>query len=286
MALIYLAHPIDKAGGNPMVLAMNIQDELRQHEGISVFTPADAWSVKPPHDARVQRINERALHMCDVLLVYLPSNVWTRGVPVEITIANERHIPVVLVSDIDKSSLIETYWANHHNVHVYETERYDLACEWAAALARAAVKKPDDKRVARFTGGATQLTQAFDGDAGFDLAYNGNEPLVIGPHTMARIPTGVCVEMPRGVYAVLTGRSSTFSKRNLITPMSVIDEGFRGELFAVVWNFGDQPQTIAPGERVIQLLPMDNVARRVEWQPAAELSPTERADLGFGSSGR
>jgi dUTP pyrophosphatase len=285
MALIYLAHPIDKTGGNPMVVAMSMQDELLQKDGIAVFTPADAWQVRPPHDARVQRINERALHECDVVLVYLPAGVWTRGVPVEITIANERGIPVVLVSEQDESSLIETYWASHYNIYTYEVDEYRQACEWAATLGRNRDKKSTLK-FARFTGDSHQLSQAFTGDAGFDLAYNGDQPLVVEPHTMARIPTGVCVEMPRGIYAVLTGRSSTFSKRNLITPMSVIDEGFRGELFAVVWNFGDTPQVIEPKERVVQLLPMNNVAREINWLQTADLSPTDRADHGFGSSGR
>lgn len=139
---------------------------------------------------------------------------------------------------------------------------------------------------AYFTGDDDQLYQAYPGDAGFDLRYNGDEPLTIQPHTMAKIPTGVRVAMPQGMYAVITGRSSTFAKRNLITPMSIIDSGFRGELFAVVWNFGSEPQVIEPRERVIQLLPMDNIASVLRWEQVEHLSASERADQGFGSSGR
>lgn len=141
-------------------------------------------------------------------------------------------------------------------------------------------------RVAQFTGGANQLSQAYPGDAGFDLAYCGDAELIIEPQTMAKIPTGVCVAMPEGMYAVITGRSSTFAKRNLITPMSIIDSGFRGELFAVVWNFGTQPQIITPDERVIQLLPMDNLATMLRWERVQSLSASVRAEHGFGSSGR
>jgi dUTP pyrophosphatase len=141
-------------------------------------------------------------------------------------------------------------------------------------------------RTAQFTGGEYQLSQAYPGDAGFDLAYCGDAELVIPPFSMAKIPTGVCVAMPEGMYAIITGRSSTFAKRNLITPVSVIDSGFRGELFAIVWNFGDQQQVIQPDERVIQLLPMNNIATMVRWERVHSLSASVRAEHGFGSSGR
>lgn len=139
---------------------------------------------------------------------------------------------------------------------------------------------------AQYTGDSDQLSQAYPGDAGFDLRYNGDTPIEIQPQAMVKIPTGVHVAMPAGMYAVITGRSSTFAKRNLITPMSIIDSGFRGELFAVVWNFGTETQTIEPRERVIQLLPMNNIASLLTWERVDHLSASERADLGFGSSGR
>jgi len=139
---------------------------------------------------------------------------------------------------------------------------------------------------AQYTGDDDQLTQAYPGDAGFDLRYNGSEPMSIQPQAMAKIPTGVHIAMPVGMYAVITGRSSTFAKRNLITPMSIIDSGFRGELFAIVWNFGTETQVIEPRERVIQLLPMDNVANVLRWARVDQLTASERAEQGFGSSGR
>lgn len=137
-----------------------------------------------------------------------------------------------------------------------------------------------------FIGDELQLTQGYAGDAGFDLAYNGVEPLTVLPHAMIRIPTGVRVAMPQGMYAIITGRSSTFAKRTLITPMSIIDSGFRGELFAVVYNFGTEPQEIQPGERIIQLLPMMNLASVIRWENVGSLPTSERAEQGFGSSGR
>jgi dUTP pyrophosphatase len=144
----------------------------------------------------------------------------------------------------------------------------------------------DKIHTAEYTGDIGQMYQAYPGDAGFDLAYNGDTPLEVAPQTLAKIPTGVCVAMPEGMYAIITGRSSTFAKRNLLTPVSIIDSGFRGELFAVVQNFGTETQQIQPGERVIQLLPMFNVASVLRWNRVSSLSPSVRAEHGFGSSGR
>jgi len=110
--------------------------------------------------------------------------------------------------------------------------------------------------------------------------------MVIDAQKTGKIPTGVRIALPAGMYALITGRSSTFAKRTLLTPVSVIDNGFRGELFGVVWNFGATAQEIQPGERVIQLLPMMNVAGVLRWKRVGSLSSSERADLGFGSSGR
>ena len=137
-----------------------------------------------------------------------------------------------------------------------------------------------------FIGDELQLTQGYAGDAGFDLAYNGSEPMTVMPQTMTKIPTGVRIAMPQGMYAIITGRSSTFAKRTLITPMSIIDSGFRGELFAVVYNFGTEPQEMQPGERIIQLLPMMNLASVIRWKNVGILPTSERAEQGFGSSGR
>jgi dUTP pyrophosphatase len=139
---------------------------------------------------------------------------------------------------------------------------------------------------AEFVGDPGQMSQAYEGDAGFDLRYNGDEPLLIAPQTMGRVPTGVHIALPAGMYALVTGRSSTFAKRHLIAPVSVIDNGFRGELFGVVWNIGDTTQEIQPGERIVQVLPMMNVAGVLRWKRVDRLSSSERADQGFGSTGR
>ena len=137
-----------------------------------------------------------------------------------------------------------------------------------------------------WSGYGKQPSHAHQGDAGFDLSYHGIEPLTIAPHTTTNIPTGIRVALPSGMWAIVTGRSSTF-QRGLLTPMSIIDNGYRGDLFAIVHNMSDKPVTIVPQERIAQLIPMQLHTDGVEWHHLDELpTDTSRGTNGFGSSGQ
>lgn len=283
MALIYFAHPIDYATLDDHQLVARMRDEL-QMEGLSIYTPAQAWSVRQPFDKRVQRINEMVLRQADCVVAILPEHSKSRGVPAEIQLAIEVGVPVVLLHSENSRSMIEYHWENEPAVYVYGLDDAPAAA-WRA-MTLAVDENGGDDKTAYFIGPMHQLQKAHEGDAGFDLWYNGHTRIEIPAGSMARIPTGVHIQMPRGMYAIVTGRSSTFAKRNLITPMSVIDNGFRGELFAVVWNFGTETQWIEPRERIVQVLPMNNVADLLAWKQVDRLDNSSRAANGFGSSGR
>ena len=138
---------------------------------------------------------------------------------------------------------------------------------------------------AYWTGTGVPPRLAHEGDAGFDLAYNGVEVITVQPDQTVNIPTGIYVQLPYGVWGMITGRSSTF-KRNLLTPLSVIDNGFRGELFAIVRNIGNQTEHIYPADRIAQLIPISILADVVEWQHTEQLDDSTRGTDGFGSTGR
>lgn len=133
------------------------------------------------------------------------------------------------------------------------------------------------------TGVAPRL--AHSDDAGFDLTYCGHDPVFIAPNETIDIPTGICVELPPFTWAMVTGRSSTFRKRNLMMPLGVIDNGYRGELFAVVRNIGGLTEVVHPGERVAQLIIVPMTSHRFEWEHCAKLADSVRGTSGFGSTG-
>jgi len=94
--------------------------------------------------------------------------------------------------------------------------------------------------------------------AGYDFyAYDDYE---IEPKQSVLIQTGVKAYMPDDEYLDLRVRSSLGIKRQLMlaTGASVIDSDYynneenEGEIMVVLYNYGDETQTIAAGERIVQ----------------------------------
>lgn len=127
-------------------------------------------------------------------------------------------------------------------------------------------------------------TRAHADDAGLDLYVS--ESRTIGPGEFVDLPTAIAVQLPPGTWGLLTGRSSTLRKRGLLVNQGIIDPGYRGELFAGVWNLGAQPVTVEPGERLAQLIVMPNITEATRVVSAELLDEHERGIRGFGSSGR
>jgi len=136
-----------------------------------------------------------------------------------------------------------------------------------------------------WTGEGTEPTMAHEGDAGFDLAYNGDTAILIAPNQTMNIPTGIKIQLPSGTWAMVTGRSSAF-KRGLLTPLSVIDNGYRGDLFAIVRNISDQPIEVQPNERIAQLIVMPLAPEELLWVKVRTLQESVRGENGFGSTGK
>jgi dUTP pyrophosphatase len=136
-----------------------------------------------------------------------------------------------------------------------------------------------------WTGEGTEPTMAHEGDAGFDLAYNGDTAISIAPNQTMNIPTGIKIQLPFGTWAMVTGRSSAF-KRGLLTPLSVIDNGYRGDLFAIVRNISDQSIEVQPNERIAQLIVMPLAPEELLWVKVHTLQESARGENGFGSTGK
>ena len=131
---------------------------------------------------------------------------------------------------------------------------------------------------------------AKDGDVGLDIAValppdQRDEGITIYPGDRYLVPTDIRIELPKGYWASIEARSST-SKRSIIVPKGVIDEGYRGELFAQLINVGKEGVTIHHGDRLIQLILHERIIKDFEIIEADELSDSERGESGFGSSGQ
>jgi dUTP pyrophosphatase len=122
--------------------------------------------------------------------------------------------------------------------------------------------------------------------AGLDLRAHLTEPLLLQPGERALIPTGLRMALPPGWEAQVRPRSGLALKQGItvLNSPGTIDADYRGPVGVILINHGADSFSVEPGERIAQL-----VFARFEqavWQPVKELDQTERAEGGFGHSGR
>ena len=122
--------------------------------------------------------------------------------------------------------------------------------------------------------------------AGADLYACLEAPVTIASGESVFVPTGLAMEIPKGYAGLIYARSGLACKRDLApaNKVGVIDSDYRGEFIVVLHNHGSQPQQIARGERIAQLVitPVFTPG----FTEVAELSDTQRAASGFGSTGK
>ena len=122
--------------------------------------------------------------------------------------------------------------------------------------------------------------------AGADLYACIAEDVMIQPGESAFIPTGLAMEIPRGYAGLIYARSGLACKRGLApaNKVGVIDSDYRGEFIVVLYNHSSATQTITHGERIAQLVitPVTTPG----FTEVCELTDTERAGGGFGSTGK
>ena len=125
--------------------------------------------------------------------------------------------------------------------------------------------------------------QAYEGDAGFDLAAC--ERVVLEPGERAVVATGIAVEIPHGYAGFVQPRSGLAARHGVgvVNSPGLIDSGYRGEIKIVLINTDrDEAFVVDPGMRIAQLVVAPVAAvRMVEVE---ELAVSERGARGFGSS--
>ena len=139
-------------------------------------------------------------------------------------------------------------------------------------------------RVCRLDPAVALLAYQSEGAAAFDLAAR--DEVVIGPREIRLVATGLVIEAPPGHFLAIVARSSLPLKKGLVVAnaVGVVDRDYCGpadEVKVQVMNVGEQPVTIARGERIAQglILPVT----RVEFEEVGTIAADSRG--GFGSTG-
>lgn len=126
------------------------------------------------------------------------------------------------------------------------------------------------------------------GAAGLDLAAALEAPLTLAPGAREAVPTGIAIALPPGHEGQVRPRSGLAAKHGVtvVNAPGTIDEDYRGELKVLLVNLSADAYTIAPGDRIAQLVVAPVTRVRVQvLANASDLGTTERGAGGFGSSG-
>lgn len=129
---------------------------------------------------------------------------------------------------------------------------------------------------------------ASGGAAGMDLRACIDAPLTIAPGEVTIVNTGVAVSIrDQSIAAILAPRSGLGVREGIVLAnlVGVIDSDYQDEIRVALWNRGDQVRTIAPRERICQMLFVPVIQARLNI--VAEFSETTpRGKGGLGSTGR
>ena len=128
---------------------------------------------------------------------------------------------------------------------------------------------------------------ATPGSAGLDLRACLSESLTLGANAWQLIPTGIAIYLHNPNYAALIlPRSGLGHKHGIVLGnlVGLIDSDYQGQLMVSAWNRSDVPFTIAPMERIAQLMIVPVV--QAEFNVVQDFPASERGDGGYGSTGK
>ena len=142
-------------------------------------------------------------------------------------------------------------------------------------------------RIKRLSPNASLPLRATEGSAGYDLRACLEEAVVLRPGQTVTVPTGLAIDLGSPHRAAFLFARSGLGIKHGIVPgncVGVIDSDYRGEILVGLHNHSDKAYTIAPGDRIAQMVILPVLTPAVEEVSALEDS--RRGAGGFGSTGR
>jgi dUTP pyrophosphatase len=127
---------------------------------------------------------------------------------------------------------------------------------------------------------------ATEASAGLDLRAALEAPLTLAPGDAALVPSGLAIHIgDPGLCAVILPRSGLGHKHGIVlgNGTGLIDADYQGPLLISVWNRGREAFTIAPGDRVAQLVILPIV--RAGFEVVDTFTDSARGEGGFGHTG-
>jgi dUTP pyrophosphatase len=128
---------------------------------------------------------------------------------------------------------------------------------------------------------------ATPGSAGLDLRACLDAPLTLEPNAWQLVPTGMALFLNDPAYAALIlPRSGLGHKHGIVLGnlVGLIDSDYQGQLMVSAWNRSATAFTIAPMERIAQLVIVPVV--QAQFRVVAEFPASARGEGGYGSTGK
>jgi dUTP pyrophosphatase len=121
--------------------------------------------------------------------------------------------------------------------------------------------------------------------AGMDLRAELEAPVTLKPMQRTLIPTGLFIELTKGLEAQIRPRSGLAFKHGItvLNSPGTIDADYRGEIKILLINISEEDFTIQDGERIAQMVIANY--EQITWLSVKELASSQRAAGGFGSTG-
>jgi dUTP pyrophosphatase len=127
---------------------------------------------------------------------------------------------------------------------------------------------------------------ATEASAGLDLRAALEAPLQLEPGDAALVPSGLAIHLADpGLCAVVLPRSGLGHRHGIVlgNGTGLIDADYQGPLLISTFNRGREAYTIAPGDRIAQLVVLPIVRARLQVVDTFEQSA--RGAGGFGHTG-
>ncbi len=129
--------------------------------------------------------------------------------------------------------------------------------------------------------GAFMPERSYKTDAGADLKTPKGFTLWHGESKV--IDTGVHIDIPAGYVGMVKSKSGLMCNHDITTD-GTVDAGYSGSIRVWLKNHSHYAKVFKPGDKIAQIVILPIITP--EFEQVEQITGGERADNGFGSTGR
>ena len=104
------------------------------------------------------------------------------------------------------------------------------------------------------------------------------------PNNFAKVKTGISVLIPDG-YEVQVRPKSGLSSKGILAVFGTVDQGYTGEIQAILYNFTREPYEVKVGQKISQMVLAPVAHPTLVLKTFQTEVQTDRGSNGFGSTG-